>query len=121
MREILFRGKEIYTNEWHEGFLYIGISGACEILETHEYFAVIPETVGQYTGLVDKNGKKIFEGDIVRIIERGATINAEVAFINKYAGGWVIRSKNDSTASLCMRQDIEVIGNIHDNPELLER
>jgi uncharacterized phage protein (TIGR01671 family) len=95
---------------------------------------VIPETVGQYTGLTDKNGKKIFEGDIIKqifslnraerevlsVIEYGV----EYAYSNVY--GVCQRFKDGSGASLLSVFDksgtvlCEVIGNIHDNPELLK-
>lgn len=117
MREILFRGKGIYTNEWHEGFLYIGISGACEILETHEYFAVIPETVGQYTGLKDKNGTKIFEGDIVKATDKYD--KSVIYFVEYKNGAFMLKQKgveyhiyfNDLPSKYYC---LEVIGNIHE-------
>ena len=109
MREILFRGKLVINNEWAysrcpDGTLHSGIVK----------YDFIPETVGQFTGLTDKNGKKIFEGDILEAIARnpvGEPIVAEVVpNLNDYELMWDIEHS----------YEIEVIGNIHDNPELLE-
>lgn len=120
MREYLFRGK--CDSEWKEGSLHVewgetrqdgsrdldyrilGRRGECDYVD--------PETVGQYTGFLDMNGKRIFEGDIVGVdgkfyevlIEKGCWIIA--------ADGWDFLATNND--------EIEVIGNIHDNPELLK-
>ena len=137
MREILFRGKREDNGEWVEGFL-IGRydptqkghiiknafidNGTC----FYDPDKVIPETVGQFTGLFDKNGKRIFEGDIVKLEEDVRTFfrirNGEVHFL----GGSFLVGDNDhnllSTLYALSNQEWilrgEVIGNIHDNPEL---
>ena len=133
IREILFRGKCCTTGEWVEGFLGIEELDDYVIQQFSfdEYFAsecidqysVKLETVGQYTGLTDKNGKKIFEGDILEgdledNLDPGAKWRSEVIW-GKF--GWNCKGNK---ISLPMDEwDIregEVIGNIHDNPELLK-
>lgn len=123
MREILFRGKRKDNSEWVEGYYAdvaknnIIITGRIDITETigAEMFRIIPETVGQYIGVVDKNGKKIFEGDIVKFGNNAYKIK----FIEKY-------SRFAGTNAHCVFASFllntsEIIGNIHDNPELMER
>ena len=119
MREILFRGKRIGNGEWITGYLvdshFIGNWLLCE--------PVIPETVGQYTGLTDKNGKKIYEGDIVTgLFSFGMEIKSVVVFQDGAFGlRWSRGGAEQFSAftSIC-NVEFEVIGNIHDNPELLE-
>lgn len=136
MREILFRGKQTDNGEWCEGFY----SAEEYNLNTHsiEYIpriqllgkcvslGVIPETVGQFTGLYDKNGKKIFEGDII------GTDIARPYLIVEFRDGCFMFNCNDGGKDyydimLPILKEAqteykygEVIGNIHDNPELLE-
>lgn len=137
MREILFRGKRVYNNEWVEGF-YVSVpehykpemSGKSYVVSINNgiSFEVIPETVRQYTGLTDKNGKKIFEGDIVkewsswwRTHERIEVETYEVVCRHLCALGLVRKtSYGEKSTSLNRSSTVEVIGNIHDNPELLE-
>ena len=123
MREILFRGQR-FDGVWVEGYFF-----AKPILE--KYFIIIGEdqymvkheTVGQYTGLTDKNGLKIFEGDIVKMTEKyGKSVVYVVGF---YMGAFTLR-RMDVEYRLqfidfpLRYYDFEIIGNIHDNKELLE-
>lgn len=123
MREILFRGKDIKGN-WHIGLLaHMGnawyISNKAGVATAYE---VIPSTVGQYTGLTDKNGTRIFEGDILKhrvqgdiLVERG------VVEWEEQHGRWVYRLNSMKPTFYLHNPDaFEVIGNIHDNPELLK-
>ena len=125
MREILFRGKRTDNGEWVEGYLYITHNGEHEIsvyneevnIErwTHE---VDPSTVGQYTGMKDKNGKKVFEGDIIRKTNKGRhpqifITNIRTSFPTNEE---VYYGPFDHFTESC---EYEVIGNIHDNKSLL--
>lgn len=134
MRENLFRAKRIDNKKWTEGNLVkssdadqgfgaiiIPIENSNMYLRKKEndlgfevWHPVIPETVCQYTGLTDKNGRKIFEGDIINDIDYG---------IMKciYLHGSFVWYKEDGFKIECMRYVpvIEVIGNIFDNPELI--
>ena len=124
MREILFRGKRTDCDAWVEGDLIQAFRGnqlsSCSIMPntpTAYCWKVIPETIGQYTGLADKNGVKIFEGDIVRAFTRFSEIY--VSSVTYHEGTFWF--KNWSwTKFLFKFEKIEVIGNIHDNPEILK-
>ena len=125
MREVLFRGKRTDNGEWVKGYLYITHTGAHEIgsydaeINIERFtFDVIPETVGQYTGLTDKNGVKIFEGDIVSLVKHDGLIYKVVYVPCRYE---LVNSKgvNCFVLDIYKSENIEVIGNIHDNPELL--
>ena len=137
MREILFRGKRVNDGEWVEGFYaYIEFDDRHVIItqDTYTeygglyYFTADPATIGQYTGLTDKNGKRIFEGDVVRFTERHlggedvpvveAVEFAEGGFATHryFLNNWLRNAAKEN----CQLQDIKVVGNIHDNPELLE-
>lgn len=132
MREIEFRGKT-ESGEWVFGSLIQMLLSDISRDETRiktQYLAldydVIPDTVGQYTGLKDKNGVKIFEGDIVTVYDKYNQVwaegGAEIVFSYDYVGGWVLLPKDNKRGlNIGTRaKSIKVIGNIHDNPELLE-
>ncbi len=134
MREIKFRGKRVDNGEWvHGGLVGVDCSWAIAIemfewvdnsgLQGGDWWHVAPESVGQFTGLCDCNGREIYEGDIVR--HRAFGIK-EVVWGNKfekclsYACGFMY-DKTIAFVHSNESDDVEVIGNIHDNPELLEQ
>lgn len=128
MREILFRGKRKDNGEWICGDLlqdvesgicaivsYVNLGGNIHDLSESCIFAVIPETVGQYTGFTDKSGTKIFEGDIVRY---GDTIHNVVFEQRNGTAYFGLVYSESETLPFGHYQDlrqIEVIGNIYDN------
>ena len=131
MREILFRGKNTDTGEWWYGDLFhtskrFFIRRPVPPANTYyEHDDVIPETVGQYTGLTDKNGKKIFEGDI--LCKRAGKYDRSDTYDAVEGDQWncgccygVIGFACCKQLSLDAHEEYEVVGNIHDNPELLE-
>ncbi len=121
MREILFRGKSLYTGEWVEGYYVKGVvrHGIVKSFACSPRYDVIPETVGQFTGLTDKNGKKILEGDIVK----GAWNTRLVIYYDDCYLQFRARHKwgENEISYYGDRDKLEIIGNIHDTPELLER
>ena len=125
MKEILFRGKEIKTGEWVYGFYLVLPMGETVILSNKGYAKIEPETVGQYTGLTDKNGKRIFEGDIVNCtgMPRVYMIDFHEDFLHYSLFYYDKELKAIYYCGIVHKNDgklIEVIGNIYDNPELLE-
>lgn len=127
MREILFRGKRVDNGEWTEGYLFKQWNRTFLLWwmtgDIPNIIEVIPETVGQYTGLTDKNGKKIFEGDIVKTTSVIGKNIYEVCF-SEARRGWFPFACGDGCG--CCEDEVEcpeyvkVIGNKWDNKNLLE-
>lgn len=142
MREILFRGKGTIDGEWKYGY-YAG--EVCKTpfspttkqdniiqLGSNLWCEVVPDTVGQFTGLTDKNGTKIFEGDIVEGIAYSGKFVGIIVWIDEI-GGFGVRYKKRQEATAWENSSIlkcaskgrtdeftaEIIGNIYDNPELI--
>lgn len=142
MRKILYKGKRIDNGEWVEGslikmdsndncqmFIFPFHEGAstlsCARLVSFGMTCIIPETVSQFTGLTDKFGKKIFEGDIVLYKK---TKRGHVIFLQQEMGYVIVFEKSDIRmghrsmgGGYDFTEDIEVVGNIFDNPEIIER
>ena len=145
MREILFRGKRVDNGEWVEGQTIVVIhqdDNDLIFMPQHgedvkadpmvgndraltsiygNYYQIFPQTVGQYTGLTDKNGRKIFEGDVLKGKFSNYVIRfdeEERAFVygSSRKGGYI-----HSLAKYLIGdyKNLRVIGNIHDNPELI--
>lgn len=144
MREILFRGKHKDSGEWVEGVPYFENNQCFMITDLFiceeyqctgaENVEAISETVGQYTGLTDKNGKRIFEGDIVKADDFifavkygkcGGVANADNYgymgfYLEPFSEATKLHARYGLRNDICYFDNIEIINNIHDNPELLK-
>ena len=137
MREILFRGKTVEKpNEWIEGcnintqndmngkeHIFIGLhyeSKFYPLQKSVEWKEVIPETVGQYTGFTDINGKKVFEGDIVEVLWKDNVICVGDIRYDEESCRFVIYEDYIFPYGFDKTNTFKVIGNKWDNPELLE-
>ena len=138
MREILFRGKRIDNGDWIEGYYvktvdYRTDSAVHSIIELPSAFyprgeiareyEISSSTIGQYTGLTDKHGKKIFEGDCFKTYCTGLPVYKHI--VGYYPEHFAFMARCIEMNTVHYLSDyrpsaIEVIGNIHDNPELLE-
>lgn len=162
MRTIKYRGKDVKTGEWKYGHLitlnvndktaYLIITDDYAVVDKElkpweiafflnvDIFMVDPNTVGQFTGLLDKNGKEIYEDDIVKYTrydwktegyQKQNLINYCRIYYNETKCAFYYETKFKSGGGgsglllfndeRCKKNEIEVIGNIHDNPELLRR
>lgn len=135
-REILFRGKRIDNGEWVEGmYLYIKGHTYPSIFDMEGFsHIIITKTLGQFTGLTDKNGNKIFEGDIVHAVYQSNYVGCKnidfgigvVKYCDSYYGGAsyqidIIGEIGSRVFTAFLKSGVEVIGNIYDNPELLNK
>ena len=135
MHEILFHGQRVDNEEWVEGY-YVCLNDhehriytGCAETDCGDYypdhFSVVPETVGQYTGLTDKNGKKIFEGDIVDVeydIQYAGVAAERIGLFEVifYDGCFMKKKRSGGLFYFILSDKCQVVGNIYDNPELLE-
>ena len=144
MRKFMFRGKvknkadyelikSMYSDNCKNGFIYgslivghgkyyICVTALCQVNSLVNngrttMFEVFPETVGEYTGLRDKIGKRIFEGDIVTMPKYGGGRHKSVVYFKN--GKFAVNGSNYNFKDICPK-NMEVIGNISDNPELLK-
>lgn len=151
MRTIKFRGKRVDNGEWIEGYVYCGdiygrstdINNAVEVLiinNDYDEWEVIKETVGQFTGLYDKNGKEIYEGDIIKEFNGYGSDNG-IAKIEYDTATFDLGARHEYRQTICgfiakaidnqkynsesstqsfYEKECEVIGNIHDKKEKVE-
>lgn len=136
MRDILFQGKRVDNGEWVEGHYskkvfenkeysaisYCEVDGVCEqdTIYKHCNYEVIPETVSEYAGCEDIHGNKIFENHIVKRFAFGKEYYRKVIFQDGAFGTVMIQDGEEYFTPFATRCMCEVVGNVFDNPELLE-
>ena len=128
IREILFRGKPIYEetiigNDFYYGDLCHYANGEVTIRqpETGCEMAVVPETIGQFTGITDRNGKKIFEGDIIKTDLFGKNHFISFGKSAKWGQCFCVQSNNSIIyLTEIYAKSSDIIGDLHSNPELLD-
>ena len=133
MREILFRGKRTINGDWVYGDFVHGnerksLRDSIFVYdsETQSFndYEINPSTLGQYTGLTDKNGNRIFEGDVAKVLQGK---DKDIAYVGFENGAFMLYPKTGNIYERTLWEywyndwDVEVIGNITDNPELLEK
>ena len=133
MREILFRGKRTINGDWVYGDFVHGnerksLRDSIFVYdsETQSFndYEISPSTLGQYTGLTDKNGNRIFEGDVAKVLQGK---DKDIAYVGFENGAFMLYPKTGNIYERTLQSywyndwDVEVIGNITDNPELLEK
>ena len=131
MREILFRGKRTINGDWVYGDFVHGnerksLRDSIFVYdrETQSFndYDINPSTLGQYTGLTDKNGKRIFEGDVAKVLQGK---DKDIAYVGFENGAFMLYPKTGNIYERTLWSywyndwDVEVVGNITDNPELL--
>ena len=133
MMEILFRGKRTINGDWVYGDFVHGnerksLRDSIFVYdsETQSFndYDINPSTLGQYTGLTDKNGKRIFEGDIAKVLQGK---DKDIAYVGFENGAFMLYPRTGNIYERTLWSywyndwDVEVIGNITDNPYLLEK
>ena len=133
MREILFRGKRTINGDWVYGDFVHGnerksLRDSIFVYdsETQSFndYEINPSTLGQYTGLTDKNGNRIFEGDVAKVLQGK---DKDIAYVGFENGAFMLYPKTGNIYERTLWEYwyndwyVEVIGNITDNPELLEK
>lgn len=122
-REIKFRGQVIDTCQWIYGYLVINPDETHRIYLQYTWFYVLPESVGQFTGLLDTNGTEIYEGDIFKWKK---SIKSSKGFIEYREDGFrCIETQNKRSTIyvwplISMYEHLTIIGNIYQNPEMIE-
>lgn len=122
-RTIKFRGKSVRTGDWHYGDLvHNAVDSYSHLIEVGIQedrcypIEVIPESIGMFTGLVDKEGNEIYEGDIVHDCDDIFGYTFPVCFDS---GSFIVDDENEGKLLYEENDNVKVMGNIHDNPELL--
>jgi len=118
MKEIKFRGKRVDNGEWAKGYFVGDYDGnhyiTQPLVNSHRLIRVIPETVGQFTGLKDAYGTEIYEGDIVKLCETNPVLFQAECMLCKYGYQFIFRDlDNGRISGEYFIDKCEVVGNIH--------